>query len=42
MEEENKLEIQRSSCTTCVVNTGETLIVVENTGANNVHTQTCS
>jgi hypothetical protein len=41
MEEETKTEIQRSTCTTCVVNTGEALIVVENTGVNNVHTQTC-
>jgi hypothetical protein len=38
MEEEIKIETQRSSCSTCVVNTGEALIVVENTGAENVHT----
>jgi hypothetical protein len=42
MEEETKTEIQRSTCTTCIVRTEESLVIVENNGVNNVHTQTCS
>lgn len=42
MEEETKLELQRSTCTTCVVNNGEALIVVENSGAVNANLQTCN
>ena len=37
MEEETKLEIQRTSWTTCIVRTEEALIVVENSGEQNVH-----
>ena len=32
LETKEQPEIQRSTCTTCVVNTGEALIVVENSG----------
>ncbi len=42
MEEETKPEIQRSTCSTCIVRTEEALIFVENNGVNNVHSQNCS
>lgn len=42
MEDETKLELQRSTCSTCIVRTEESLVIVENNGGNNVHTPTCS
>lgn len=41
MEEEIKPTIQRSTCTTCIVRTEEALIVIENSGAENVHSPNC-
>jgi len=32
MEHETKPEIQRSTCTTCIVRTEEQIVVVENSG----------
>lgn len=39
MEEENRPPTQRSTCTGRIVRTEEAIIVVENTGESNVHTQ---